>query len=130
MLLVFGGSKGARSINQALAANLNQYLAEMHVIHISGQDNWEETQAQLSKLNEEQRAKYHAYPFLEEDMGAAFAAADLVVCRAGASTLGELPLFGLPAVLVPYPHAWRYQHQNAEFLRSHGGAVITRRMKN
>jgi undecaprenyldiphospho-muramoylpentapeptide beta-N-acetylglucosaminyltransferase len=124
VLLVFGGSKGARSINQALAANLDQYLAEMNVIHISGRDNWRETETRLRKLKGKERARYHAYPFLEEEMGAAFAAADLAVCRAGASTLGELPLFGLPAVLVPYPHAWHYQHQNAEFLRSHGGAVI------
>jgi UDP-N-acetylglucosamine--N-acetylmuramyl-(pentapeptide) pyrophosphoryl-undecaprenol N-acetylglucosamine transferase len=123
-LLVFGGSKGARSINQALLSHLEEFLKTMHVIHISGRDNWEESQAQIQPLDESQRARYHAYPFLEDEMGAAFAAADLAVCRAGASTLGELPLFGLTALLVPYPHAWRYQYQNAEYLQSHGGARI------
>jgi UDP-N-acetylglucosamine--N-acetylmuramyl-(pentapeptide) pyrophosphoryl-undecaprenol N-acetylglucosamine transferase len=125
-LLVFGGSKGSQSINQALMNDLGKFLENMHVIHISGWDNWEETQAHTHHLDNDQRVRYHAYPFLEDEMGAAFAAADLAVCRAGASTLGELPLFGLPAILVPYPHAWRYQHQNAEYLQTHGGAQILR----
>jgi len=124
VLLVFGGSKGARSINNTLAAILPDLLQEMHVIHISGRDNWEESQANIAGLDKNLRGRYHAFPFLHEDMGAAFAAADLAVCRSGASTLGELPSFGLPAVLVPYPHAWRYQHQNAGFLSRSGGALI------
>jgi len=124
VLLVFGGSKGARSINQTLHAHLEDFLRDSHVIHISGRDNWEETQARMRSLAQDRQSRYLAYPFLDDEMGAAFAAADLAVCRAGASTLGELPLFGLPAILVPYPHAWRYQHQNAEYLQSHGGARI------
>ena len=124
VLLVFGGSKGARSINNALAACLPDLLQNMHVIHVSGRDNWDEAQSAAADLPEGLRERYHAFPFLHEDMGAAFAAADLAICRSGASTLGELPAFGLPAILVPYPHAWRYQRHNAEYLARHGGAVI------
>lgn len=124
VLLVFGGSKGALSINQAVHASLGSLLKDMHVIHISGRDHWDDAQKAHNALDPALVKRYHAYPFLHDDMGAALAAADLVICRAGASTLGELPFFGLPAILVPYPHAWRYQQQNAEFLQENGGAVI------
>jgi UDP-N-acetylglucosamine:LPS N-acetylglucosamine transferase len=56
-------------------------------------------------------------------MGLALAAADLVICRAGASVLGELTHFGLPSILVPYPHAWRYQKVNADWLVARGAAL-------
>lgn len=124
LLLVFGGSKGARSINQALVNSLPVLLQDMHILHISGKDNWEEVKTAVSEIDAKLQKRYHAFPFLHEDMGAAFASADLVVCRSGASTLGELPYFGLPAILVPYPYAWRYQHQNAEYLARSGAAVI------
>lgn len=125
-LLVFGGSKGARSLNQALAAILPQLLPEMQVVHISGTLTWPDVQASVDSLPPNLAANYHPYPYLHEEMGAALAAADLVVSRAGASSLGEFPLFSLPSVLVPYPHAWRYQRLNASFLSERGAAVMLR----
>ena len=64
-----------------------------------------------------------AYPYLHAEMGAVFSIADLVVSRAGASSLGEYPHFGIPAILVPYPHAWRYQKVNADYLSRQGAAI-------
>ena len=121
-LLVFGGSRGARSINEALLAILPDLLADgVQVVHISGTLDWPQVEARRNTLFES--ANYHAFPYLHDDMGLALAAADLVVSRAGASVLGELPLFGLASILVPYPYAWRYQKVNADYLADRGAAV-------
>jgi UDP-N-acetylglucosamine--N-acetylmuramyl-(pentapeptide) pyrophosphoryl-undecaprenol N-acetylglucosamine transferase len=122
-LLVFGGSRGARSINQALTSCLPQLLAEVQVIHISGTLSWSEVSAAAKRLPTALRSFYRPFAYLHEEMGAAFRAANLVVARAGASMLGESPAFGLPAVLVPYPHAWRYQDVNASYLTERGAAT-------
>ncbi|MCH7662910.1 MAG: UDP-N-acetylglucosamine--N-acetylmuramyl-(pentapeptide) pyrophosphoryl-undecaprenol N-acetylglucosamine transferase, partial [Chloroflexi bacterium] len=123
-LLVFGGSKGARSINRALVAILPTLLTEMQILHISGPYTWLEVKAAQSELPDRLAARYRAYPYLHEEMGAALSIAELAVSRAGASALGEYPLFGLPAILVPYPHAWRYQKINADHLAEREAAVI------
>jgi UDP-N-acetylglucosamine:LPS N-acetylglucosamine transferase len=126
VLFVFGGSKGARSINQALWKNLSALLAEVEIIHITGSLDWPRVEEIKAGLNADETAGYHAFPYLHEEMASAFSAANLVICRAGASTLGELPLFGLPAILVPYPHAWRYQKVNADYLAGRGAAQVIR----
>jgi UDP-N-acetylglucosamine--N-acetylmuramyl-(pentapeptide) pyrophosphoryl-undecaprenol N-acetylglucosamine transferase len=123
VLLVVGGSKGARSINNAVLANLPALLEKVQVVHITGELDWPDVKEKVRELNETQSARYHPYPYLYEQMGAALASADLVLSRAGASTLGEFPFFGLPAVLVPYPYAWRYQKVNSEYLVKRGAAV-------
>ncbi len=122
-LLVFGGSRGAWSINQALMAILSDLPAELEIIHVTGQLTWELVEEFTRSLPADLRARYRPFPYLHEEMGAAFRAADLVVARAGASMLGEAPLFGLPAILVPYPYAWRYQKVNADYLSERGAAI-------
>jgi len=126
VVLVFGGSRGARSLNRAVMMNARELLAQAELIHVSGTGEWDEVRVAREALPDELRARYHAFPYLHEEMGAALASADLVVSRAGASTLGEFPLFGLPSALVPYPYAWRYQKVNADYLAQRGAAIIVR----
>jgi len=123
VLLVFGGSKGAHSINQAVVQELNALLEKFEIIHLTGESDWDYVRQHREQLPTDLASRYHAMPYLH-DMGAALAAADLVVSRAGASSLGEFPLFGLPAALVPYPHAWRYQKVNADYLTNRGAAIM------
>lgn len=123
-LLVFGGSRGARSLNRAVGAILEQALARWQIIHISGTLDADEAAARRAALPAALQARYRLYSYLHGDeMGLALRAADLALARAGASVLGELPLFGLPAILVPYPFAWRYQKVNADYLVERGAAL-------
>lgn len=122
-LFVFGGSRGAQAINRALMAVLPALLDDAQVIHVSGTLTWPEVEANAAGLPRSMRDFYRPYPYLHEEMGPAFRAADLVVARAGASMLGECPAFGLPAVLVPLTFAWRYQKVNADYLTDRGAAV-------
>jgi UDP-N-acetylglucosamine--N-acetylmuramyl-(pentapeptide) pyrophosphoryl-undecaprenol N-acetylglucosamine transferase len=93
------------------------------VIHITGDADWTLVKQHQNQLPKELAGHYHAMPYLHE-MGAALAAADIVVSRAGASVLGEYPVFGLPAILVPYPYAWRYQKVNADYLSQRRAAIV------
>jgi UDP-N-acetylglucosamine--N-acetylmuramyl-(pentapeptide) pyrophosphoryl-undecaprenol N-acetylglucosamine transferase len=124
VFLVLGGSRGARSINQALFAALPQLLEKMQILHVSGQQAWEQAASIRKTLPEHLAERYHPYPYLHAEMGAALAVSNLVLSRAGASALGEYPAFGLPALLIPYPYAWRYQRVNANYLAQHGAALV------
>lgn len=124
-LLVFGGSRGAKSLNEALLHNAETLLANetLQIVHATGSATWAESKAQYDALPEPLQQRYHITEYLHH-MGEALAAADLVVSRAGASTLGEFPYFALPSILVPYPYAWRYQKVNADWLVARGAAVL------
>lgn len=121
-VLITGGSRGARSLNRATYAALPQWLPTLQVIHLTGQLDWPEAEQVRARLPADLQPHYHVQPYLHE-MGWALAAADCVVSRAGASCLGDYPLFSLPAILVPYPYAWRYQKVNADYLVQRGAAV-------
>ncbi len=124
VIMVFGGSKGAHSINQVILKHLNELLEKTQIIHITGSYDWQQVQDIFYSLPEDLSKNYHIFSYLHDEMSAAFSSADLCICRSGASTLGELPFFGLPAILIPYPYAWRYQKTNAQFLVDQNAAFL------
>ena len=122
LLLVFGGSSGSRSINQALVAGLRDLLPVCQVLHVSGTLDADWVSGAAKKLPEGLRERYQHYAYLH-DMPRALVAADLVVSRAGAATMGEFPAAKLPALLVPYPHSGGHQKPNAAYMVRNGAAV-------
>jgi UDP-N-acetylglucosamine--N-acetylmuramyl-(pentapeptide) pyrophosphoryl-undecaprenol N-acetylglucosamine transferase len=124
-ILAFGGSQGAASINRALAEAAPALLNRAHILQISGEAGLEAARAARAALAEPARARLRIEAYLhEEEMAAALAAADLVICRAGASTLGELPASGSPAILVPLPISGGHQWPNARLLEAAGAAIV------
>ena len=124
VVLVMGGSRGARAINQALAARLPDLLTEATVIHVSGPTDYDWLCRRRGELPVALRERYRLYAYLYDEMPQALAAADVAVARAGASTLAEFPAVGLPAVLVPYPHSGAHQQPNADYMAAQGAAVV------
>jgi UDP-N-acetylglucosamine--N-acetylmuramyl-(pentapeptide) pyrophosphoryl-undecaprenol N-acetylglucosamine transferase len=122
-IVVFGGSQGARSVNDAVAGLGTLGLpAAWQLLLVSGARDFAASSAQLRAAPHPERLQAIGYL---DDPRAAYAAADLVVARAGASTLGELAATGTPALLVPYPHATDdHQARNAEVMRAAGAARV------
>ncbi len=126
LVLVWGGSSGSRLINTSTWGALAEVTPIAHVLHVVGTRDWPLWQARAAEvaqnLGAELMARYHPVDYLHGEMAPALAAADLSVARAGASTLGEFPLVGLPSILAPLSSV--NQEANAELLAHHGGAVI------
>ncbi len=124
VLLLFGGSRGARSLNKALTKDVAAYLEICQIIHVTGTLDAAWVAEKRAALSPALRDNYHVSAYLHDEMIWALAAADLVISRAGASTLGEFPAAGLPAILVPYPYAGAHQKQNADYLARQRAALI------
>jgi UDP-N-acetylglucosamine--N-acetylmuramyl-(pentapeptide) pyrophosphoryl-undecaprenol N-acetylglucosamine transferase len=124
-LLLFGGSQGSRALNRALVESLPA-LAErvpgIHVIHQTGERDYEQLQAEYLKVS----IRAEVSPFIT-DMASAFAGADLIVCRSGASTVAEIAAAGKAAIFVPLPTAADdHQRRNAETLAARNAALVIR----
>ena len=121
-VLVLGGSQGAKALNDTVPLALS-LLAEAEVpevIHQAGAAHLEAVRAAYAGVG----VAATVIPFID-DMAATYSAVDLMICRAGASTIAELAAAGVPAILVPYPYAVDdHQTHNARFLAERGGAVL------
>ncbi len=126
LLLVFGGSQGSRSINQAIWSALPSLLPQAHILHVVGVRDWPLLAEHTPVLPEGLSRRYHPVDYLHDEMALALATADLALARAGASTLAEFPIARLPSVLVPLPISGGHQFPNAQKLADAGGAVIIR----
>ena len=121
-LLVFGGSAGARRLNDIVPGAVARSRLPIEVLHQSGAADCERVRRHYREAGVEARVT----PFID-DMARAYAWADLVVCRAGATTIAELTALGVAALLVPYPHAaGDHQRINAEALVAAGAAMMIR----
>src|SRR5262249_32068138 len=117
-VLIFGGSAGARRLNQTLPQALALAGEEVRVIHQTGKADYAEVSAAHARLG----VAATVVPFID-DMQEVYPAADLVICRAGATTLAGLTTLGKPAILIPYPYAADdHQRANAEVLVEAGAA--------
>ncbi len=109
LLLVTGGSQGARHLNQTVCRALPDLLTYCQVLQISGKNLFDETrtlsESMLATLSTEAKQRYRLVPYMDVEMPLALQAAGLVVCRAGAATLSELAVLGKPSILVPLPPA-------------------------
>jgi UDP-N-acetylglucosamine--N-acetylmuramyl-(pentapeptide) pyrophosphoryl-undecaprenol N-acetylglucosamine transferase len=125
LVLAFGGSQGARRVNEAVAGALPLLPPRAVLLHVCGPAAYDDLRARREAMPESLRRRYHLHPYLESRaMADALAAADLAVCRAGAAVLGELPAMGLPAILVPLPISGGHQWPNARALAEAGAAHI------
>jgi UDP-N-acetylglucosamine--N-acetylmuramyl-(pentapeptide) pyrophosphoryl-undecaprenol N-acetylglucosamine transferase len=127
-VLIFGGSQGAHAINQAVIRclpELQRQAPGIHIVHQTGERDYNgAVEAYRSAQNSAEVFKFI------DDMPAAFARADLVVCRSGASTVAEIAAAGKPAVFVPFPRAADdHQRVNAEALAREGAAVVVEESK-
>ncbi len=122
-LLIFGGSAGAHRINIAVVEalkKLTDLAPKLYVMHQTGQADFAEVKRAYGELLFEAEVT----PFIDR-MDEAYARADLVLCRAGATTVAELTAFGKAAILVPYPYAiYDHQRWNAQALRERGAAAM------
>jgi UDP-N-acetylglucosamine--N-acetylmuramyl-(pentapeptide) pyrophosphoryl-undecaprenol N-acetylglucosamine transferase len=122
-LLVFGGSQGARAINQAVVEalpTLIQQVPQLHIVHQTGERDYNEAQSAYLRAG----VSAEISPFID-DMPEAFARADLLLCRSGASTVAEVAASGKPAIFVPFPKAADdHQRRNAEALARSGAALL------
>lgn len=125
-ILVFGGSRGAKIINETILESMNlvdqSLWSEWQVLIVSGKDDFSEATEKITKSEYKEVVRVLPYLYNIED---AYDLANLVVCRAGATTIAELTAKGIAAILIPYPYATgNHQLYNAQFLEKNFAALV------
>jgi UDP-N-acetylglucosamine--N-acetylmuramyl-(pentapeptide) pyrophosphoryl-undecaprenol N-acetylglucosamine transferase len=126
VMLVFGGSRGARHLNSAIVSLRSRLseISDLNIIHIAGAAEAATVRAALDAAGGDMDGRWRVLEYVD-DMGSALMASDLVVARAGATSIAEITALGLPAVLVPYPYATDdHQTKNAATMVAHGAAEL------
>ncbi|PCJ25072.1 MAG: undecaprenyldiphospho-muramoylpentapeptide beta-N-acetylglucosaminyltransferase [SAR86 cluster bacterium] len=125
-ILVLGGSQGALAINEVIPKTIAELSVapKPELLHQTGKNNFESTKLNYQSLGIELSEQIQLEAFID-DMPKAYAWADLVICRSGASTVSEIAAVGLPSILIPYPHhSDQQQSHNAKWLVDGGAAVM------
>ncbi len=126
-LLVCGGSRGAHTINQAMIEAYHGFSdrSDLQVLHVTGMIDFDFVIGRIAELEcAADRLIYKVHRYLDR-IAPAYAATDLIVCRAGAGTLAEITARGIPSILIPYPHATGcHQDENARVLQEAGGCRV------
>ncbi|MDP3789118.1 MAG: undecaprenyldiphospho-muramoylpentapeptide beta-N-acetylglucosaminyltransferase, partial [Candidatus Omnitrophota bacterium] len=124
VVLIIGGSQGSRTVNFAAAEafkDMDRLLRrKIHVMHIAGENNYKRIEAEYQNIGD---LSCRVCSFFS-DMGTAYSAADVIISRAGASTIFELTSHKIPAILIPYPFAAGHQVENAKFLSDRNAAIM------
>ncbi|MFA6097340.1 MAG: undecaprenyldiphospho-muramoylpentapeptide beta-N-acetylglucosaminyltransferase [Candidatus Paceibacterota bacterium] len=124
-LLVFGGSQGARCINEAVLDSLEVLLSRFNVIHVCGKYNFAAVREAAGKKGVKGIERYKLYPFLYNEMKDAYAVSDMIVSRAGASSIAEIIEVGKPSIIIPLStSANDHQAKNAGWLLKKGLAKV------
>jgi len=124
-LLVFGGSQGARRINEAVLDSLEELLSKFNVIHVCGKYNFAAAKEAAGKKGVQGTERYKLFPFLYDEMKDAYAVSDLIVSRAGASSIAEIIEVGKPSIIIPLStSANDHQVKNAKWLLERGLAKV------
>ncbi|MDD5594810.1 MAG: undecaprenyldiphospho-muramoylpentapeptide beta-N-acetylglucosaminyltransferase [Candidatus Omnitrophica bacterium] len=120
-ILIMGGSQSSHRINLALVKALSAISVRnnLQVVHLAGESDFNFLREEYMKLGIDAKV----FIFLKE-MQYAYSAADLIISRAGATSISEIAFFKIPAIIVPYPYAYKHQAKNAQVLKKNGAALV------
>jgi len=125
-IFVIGGSQGAKAINDKILEVLPELLRKYQIIHQTGDNNFEEVVKRAGELGiKNGREGYHALPFIGEEMKDILAVTDLVISRAGSSSISEIAANGKPAIIIPLKNSGNdHQRMNAYSIAKIGGCIV------